>query len=53
MLNHLKSNLIYILKKLIYKVLKYKYDYHIYKGIHRTYNRLRNAIYFSKMRKII
>ena len=40
-------------EKLTYKILKYDYDRHVYEGIHRTYNRLRNVIYFSKMRKVI
>ena len=53
MLNHLSFDRIYIPEKLTYKVLKYEYNRHVYEGIHRTYNRLQNAIYFSKMRKAI
>ena len=51
--NHSNFDRIYIFEKLIYKVLKYEHNYHVYEGIHRTYNRLRNVIYFLKMRKAI
>ena len=40
MLNYSKFNRIYIFEKLTYKVLKYEYNYYIYKRIHRIYNRL-------------
>ena len=36
---------------LTYKILEYAYNRHAYGGIYRTYDRLRNVVYFLRMRK--
>lgn len=35
------------------RILEYEHDSHAYEEIHRTYDRLRDSIYFPKMRQVI
>ena len=44
---------LYILTKLTKQVLEYTHDRYTYRGIHRTFDRLRRSVYIPRMRKVI